>query len=61
VEYKPLAADALILQFDHSPSSVRVYSPDLPEPRDLQWDGASTGKPCAIDLSGIRRFFVVQI
>jgi hypothetical protein len=61
IEYSPLDAESLVLQLDRSPAAMRVYSPDLPEPRELMWDGAKVDKAFSIDLSGIRRFFVIQV
>ena len=61
IEYSPLDTESLIIQFEHSPASIRVYSPDLSEPRELKWSGAQADKIATIDLSGICRFFVIQI
>jgi hypothetical protein len=61
IEYAPLDAGSLIIKFEGSSASIRVYSPDLPEPRDLKWGGALAENAPVIDLSGIRRFFVIQI
>jgi hypothetical protein len=61
IEYLPLDTESLIIQFEHSPASIRVYSPDLSEPREFKWGGALADKTSTIDLSGICRFFVIQI
>jgi hypothetical protein len=61
IEYSPLDPEALMIQLEHAPASVKVYSPDLPEPRELKWSDVLAGEPFSIDLSGIRRFFVIQI
>jgi hypothetical protein len=61
IEYSTLDAESLLIQFEGSPASIRVYSPDLPEPRELRWGGALADKAFPIDLSGICRFFVIQI
>jgi hypothetical protein len=61
IEYSPLDSESLMIQFEHLPASIRVYSPDLSEPRKLKWDGVPADKTFTIDLSGIRRFFVIQI
>ena len=61
LEFSPLDKESLVIQLEGSPAAIRVYSPDLPEPRELRWSGALAGEPFPIDLSGIRRFFVIEI
>jgi hypothetical protein len=59
ITYTPLDQQSLVLQVDRSPVELRVYSPDLAEPRVLPEAGA--GEPIQVDLTGIRRFFVLEI
>lgn len=61
IKYPPLDADSLVIRLDRPPVSVRVYSPDLPGPREIQWNGAPVFEPTRIDLSGIHRFFIIQV
>jgi hypothetical protein len=61
IEYLPLDTESLMIQFEHSPASIRVYSPDLSEPREVMRGGALVDKISTIDRSGICRFFVIQI
>lgn len=61
IEYPQLGDEALAIQFEDFPTSAWVYSPDLPEAREIKWDETMTGKPGKIDLTGIRRFFIIQI
>ncbi len=61
IQFTILDANSLIIQPEHSPASLKVFSPDLPQPRAIHWDTTQDGKPTAIDLSGISRFFVLQI
>lgn len=61
IVYSPLGPDSLLVEFEHVPQSTRVYSPDLAEPRELKCGETLAGKPSMIDLSGISRFFVIQM
>ena len=61
IEYSPLGPDSLSIRLDRPPLSIRVYSPDLPEPRDLNLNRALACETYPIDLSEIYRFFMIQI
>ncbi len=61
IETTRLGEESLVVAFDRLPASVRIFSPDLPASREMQWDETMTGKPGKIDLTGIRRFFIIQI
>ena len=61
LRYASLDRDALVIELEHLPRSIRVYSPDLSEPREVKCSAALDGKSTVIDLSGISRFFIIQI
>jgi hypothetical protein len=61
IVYSPLDSESLVVRFEGVPAAIRVYSPDLSEPRELVWGGKLADKTITVALSGIRRFFIIQI
>ena len=57
LHYKEPSSSVLALEFTRMPRLITVYSPDLEEPRPVELAGATV----EVDLSGIRRYFVVEI
>ncbi len=61
IGYSSSGRDSLVIELEHVPTIIRIYSPDLAEPGELKAESLPDGKPTTIDLSGISRFFVIQI
>jgi hypothetical protein len=58
IVYSPLSSGDLVLSALEKPERITVHSPDLSAPRKIRGeDGASI----QVDLSGIRRYFIVEI
>ena len=57
LSYTDLDSPSLRVELAFRPASIRLHSPDLDGPREVKSDGSIAN----IDLSGISRFFVVQI
>ena len=61
LHYEELASSALALGFEETPASITVHSPDLDAPRSVELEGGRASKTFGIDLSGISRYFVVEV
>ena len=56
--YQPLGRDDLVLELKRTARRVVVWSPDLAGPRDV---GSGLRGEIGINLSGIERYFIVEI
>jgi hypothetical protein len=54
-------ADAMTVRAAPRPKRVTLYSPDLPKPRRINLRAASHDDMVRIDLSGIRRYYIVEM
>ncbi|MCD4824113.1 MAG: hypothetical protein K8S55_05860 [Phycisphaerae bacterium] len=61
IHYKELAAASLAMEFTETPVAISVYSPDLAEPRVIKPETTGKTNAIEIDLSGIKRYFVVEV
>jgi hypothetical protein len=65
LRYEELRSYAITMAFSKTPASITVYSPDLEKPRIVEFSGKTgrnaKGGQVDIDLSGISRYFVVEI
>jgi hypothetical protein len=59
--YKELSLSAFALEFAKAPGSITIYSPDLDKPCTIRLEGRKTAREFDVDLSGISRYFVVEV
>lgn len=55
------AVDTMTIRAMRRPKSVTLYSPDLPKPRRIAMRALSHGDKIQISLSGIRRYFILEM